>query len=294
MKNTFESKTAVLKLLLLPFILMFVLSCNKESLGGTPVTPTPTTPPSPYSLTPKTVSISTHVKGFYEYLPEGYTTDAANTKYPLLIFLHGAAEAGTDLNAMYVHGPLKQVKNGIMPTSFTVNDKTYKFIILAPQFSATDLPYIDEVDQVIEYAKRNYKVDVSRIYLTGLSHGGGVCWNYVGANANYAKKIAAMVPVASYINEGREEFKINQGKANIIAASNLPIWSTHNKNDLTCPLSWIINADSLVSNHNPKPNPLPKLTVFDEWGHEGWTKTYDPSFRENNMNIYQWMLQYHR
>jgi hypothetical protein len=47
--------------------------------------------------------------------------------------------------------------------------------------------------------------------------------------------------------------------------------------------------------HNrPAPNPLPKLAIFDEWGHEGWTKTYDPSFKENNMNIYEWMLQYHR
>lgn len=290
MKHIFTRRTAGLKLWILPIVLLF-LSCTKENLGGTPVS---STPPSPFSLTPKQVNISTHIKGFYEYLPEGYTTDASSTKYPLLIFIHGALESGTDLNGMLVHGPFKHAKNGSLPTSFTVNNKTYKFIIIAPQFTISDAPYQDEVDQVIEYAKQNYRVDVSRIYLTGLSQGGGVCWNYVGKNANYARKIAAMVPIASYINEGREDFKINTAKANVIAASNLPIWSTQNKNDNTCPLSWVINADSLIANYRPTPNPLPKLTVFDEWGHEGWTKTYDPSFKENSMNIYEWMLQYHR
>jgi predicted peptidase len=195
---------------------------------------------------------------------------------------------------MLLHGPLKHVKNGSLPTSFTVNNKTYRFIIIAPQFSVSDAPYPDEVDQVIEYAKQNYRLDASRIYLTGLSHGGGVIWNYVGKNASYARKVAAMVTVAAYINEARDDFKINSSKAGVIAASNLPIWSTQNKNDNLSPLTWILNADSLVANHKPAPNPLPKLTVFDEWGHEGWTKTYDPSFKENNMNIYEWMLQYHR
>lgn len=290
MKHIFTLRTAGVKLGILPIVLLF-LSCNKGNLGGTPVD---STPPSPVTLTPKQVNISTHIKGFYEYLPEGYTTDANSTKYPLLIFFHGAVESGTDLNGMLVHGPLKHAKNGSLSTSFKVNNKTYKFIIVAPQFTISDAPYQDEVDQVIEYMKQNYRVDASRIYLTGLSQGGGVCWNYVGKSANYARKIAAMVPIASYINEGREDFKINTAKANVIAASNLPIWSTQNKNDNTCPLSWVVNADNLIASYRPTPNPLPKLTVFDEWGHEGWTKTYDPSFKENNMNIYEWMLQYHR
>lgn len=101
-----------------------------------------------------------------------------------------------------------------------------------------------------------------------------------------------MVPIAAYINETRSEFKIDAAKAQIIASSHLPIWSTHNSNDPTCPLSWINNAYSLLKSFNP--DPLPKLTVFNSSLHEGWTQTYDPSFKENNLNIYQWMLQYHR
>jgi predicted peptidase len=286
--------SAFRKLLPLRLIILVVIlvACKKESVTS-PSSNNPIT--SPPTLTPKPIKISTHINGYYEYLPEGYSTDVAGTKYPLLVVFHGGAETGQDsaeLNRLLINGPLKFVKNGTFPTSFTVNNKTYKFIIIAPQFSSTEDPYAGEIDQLIEYAKQNYKVDQSRIYLTGLSFGGGVAWNYVGKNANYVRKIASIVPIAAYISELREEFHINPGKAQIIANSNLPVWCTHNSGDYICPLSWAVNAQSLLKTSNP--NPLPKLTIFNATIHEGWTQTYDPSFRENGTNIYEWMLQYHR
>jgi len=271
---------------------VFLVNCNKEKPGNTPANNLTT---SPFSLTAKPIKISEHINGYYEYLPEGYSTDAPCTKYAVLIFVHGGGEIGKDsalLNRLLLNGPLKFVKNGTFPTSFTVNSKTYKFIIIAPRFTATEDSYPAEIDRVIDYAKQNYKTDNSRVYLTGLSFGGGVIWNYVGRKTNYAKKIAAMVPIASYLNESRDAFHINPGRAQIIANSNLPIWSTHNGGDDICPLSWTVNVHNLIKNSNP--SPLPKLTVFNANIHEGWTQTYDPSFRENGMNIYEWMLQYHR
>ncbi len=38
------------------------------------------------------------------YLPDTYASDTAK-KWPLMIFLHGSGEAGTDLNKIKVHGP---------------------------------------------------------------------------------------------------------------------------------------------------------------------------------------------
>lgn len=174
--------------------LIFIVGCQKEKLLSTAPSPNPQTgnaAPSPYSLTPRPVVLSAHCKGFYEYLPEGYFTDAPTASYPLLIFFHGGGEVGQDSSSLVYllkHGPLKLVKAGMFPTSFTVNGTTYKFIIIAPQFTSSDNPYPDEVDQIIEYVRQNYKVNASRIYLTGLSAGGGSCWNYVGNNSNYAKK----------------------------------------------------------------------------------------------------------
>jgi predicted peptidase len=283
-----------LKKCFVTIVLALLFGCNKQ----TPLDIIQTTgPQSPYTLQPKGIALSEHCKSYYEYLPEGYTTSASNTKYPLMIFLHGGLELGNDSTELYKilkHGPLKHVSAGNFPASFTVNGQTYKFIIIAPQFTTSENSFPDEIDNIIEYAKRNYKVDASRIYLTGLSVGAGMAWNYVGKNSNYARKIAAMVPIGSYLQEAKDEFRINNGKAQIIASSNLPMWCTHNDGDDICPLSWEVNAINLVKSFNPSMRPQPKLTVFNAWGHEGWTQTYDPNFKENNMNIYEWMLQYHR
>jgi predicted peptidase len=275
-------------------VLAFLFGCNKQKPLDIIQPPGAQ---SPAVLQARGVSLSEHSKGFYEYLPEGYSTSSANTKYPLLIFFHGGLETGNDSTELYKilkHGPLKHVNDGTLPKSFTVANKSYKFIIIAPQFNTSENSYPNEIDNIIEYSKQNYKVDASRIYLTGLSIGAGQAWNYVGKSANYAKKIAAIVPIGSYLNEEKDEFKISNGKANIIASSGLPIWSTHNDGDDICPLSWEVNAINLVKNSNPSLHPQPKLTVFKSWGHEGWTQTYDPNFKEDNMSIYEWMLQYHR
>lgn len=282
--------------------LLFLLSCEKEREGVItpfpgPNPPSQSVPVSPSTLTPKIVSISTHCRGFYEYLPEGYSTDSTITKYPLMIFFHGGSETGGDsssLSKLLINGPLRLAKNGSLPKSFTVNGRVHKFIIIAPQYTSSGDTYPNEIDVLIEYAKKNYKVDASRIYLTGLSFGGGLCWSYVGDNVNYASKIAAIVPTAAYIHEEREEFKVDATNAQNISSANLPIWSTHNGGDRTCPLSWVTNAYAIINKADPLPNPLPKLTVFNSDTHGGWAQTYNPSFKENGMNIYEWMLQYHR
>jgi hypothetical protein len=41
----------------------------------------------------------------------------------------------------------------------------------------------------------------------------------------------------------------------------------------------------------------PRLTEFEPMGllgHDAWTRATDPHYRENNKNIYEWMLSYHR
>lgn len=285
--HTFTRRNLLMQLCATTILFIF-LGCKKEINSNIP--------PSPFTLTPKPIALTGHCKGFYEYLPEGYFSDG-NVKYPLLIFIHGAGELGSDSTALtnlLKNGPLKHVKNGSFPSSFSLNGKTYRFIIIAPQFTSGDSPCPDEMDKIIEYAKRNYRVDASRIYMTGLSFGGAVCWNYAGATPVYARKIAAMVPIGAYINESKSAFAIDASKASSIASANVPIWSTHNKGDDHSPLVWITNAYKLLSNYRPSMNPVPKLTIFTADGHEGWTTTYDPSFKENGLNIYQWMLQFHR
>ncbi len=240
-------------------------------------------------LTPRYIKTCYQSNGYYEYLPQGYSASGTQT-YPLLITVHGEGQEGdgspTYLPAVLQNGPAMQINQGIFPTSFTVNGQTFRFIVISPQFN--DWPFDQTLDTIINYAIQNYKVDLNRIYLTGLSMGGGVVWQYAGNNPTYASRLAAIVPIAgaSYPDDGR---------ADIIAAGNIAVWATHNNGDPTVPVSY---TNGYVANINAAPvppTPLANKTIFTSSSHDAWTATYDLNFvTENGLNIYQWMLQYSR
>jgi hypothetical protein len=85
-------------------LLVIFFACKKENLPDN----TSTNPggQTSYSLTPKAIGLTTHCKGFYEYLPEGYSA-TGNVNYPLLVFFHGGGEIGFDSTDLY-----KVLKNG--------------------------------------------------------------------------------------------------------------------------------------------------------------------------------------
>lgn len=243
---------------------------------------------SAQTFTPRyNVSMTTHSKGFYEYLPEGY--GSGNQKYPLLIFFHGAGEKGdgsaSQLSKVLVNGTPKQINAGIFPKTFTVNGNTYSFIVLVPQITDSPMPY--DVDNIINYAIKNYRVDTLRIYLTGLSMGGGVVWEYPGESFDNARRVSAIVPVCG------AAWPANFRCENI-AADNLPVWATHNDGDPTVPVTYTTGFVNGINSQNPPPNPKAKMTIFSANSHDAWTKTYDLNFKENGMNVYEWMLQFEK
>jgi dienelactone hydrolase len=235
--------------------------------------------------------ICTKVRGFYEYLPQGYTSGTAT--YPLIIFLTGIGEFGdgstSQLPLVLKNGIPKLINAGTFPVSFTVNGQIFKFIVITPQFIKNPYPTAADVDTVISYAVSRYRVDKKRIYVTGLSYGGGLTWAYGGTNTIYGNRAAAIVPVCGAVSDN----SVIYPRSRTIASTNLAVWATHNQYDPSVPSSV---TQTYISNINqaPAPNPLAKMTLFPYTYHDAWTKTYDPNFKENNLNIYQWMLLYQR
>jgi hypothetical protein len=233
-------------------------------------------------------SITSNSKAFYEYLPQGYNATGTET-YPLIIFMHGQGEQGdgssTSLTKLLRTGLPRVINQGAFPVSFTVNSKAHKFIVISPQF--VNWPTSSDIDAVISYAISNYKVDPSRVYLSGLSMGGGAVWEYAGheTNINYPKRLAAIVPVcgASWPNSYR-------GK--VIANNNIATWAFHNDGDPTVPLFYTNDYVKYINATVPAPVTPAKKTIFVSTSHDAWTKAYDPNYRENGLNIYEWMLQY--
>jgi dienelactone hydrolase len=236
--------------------------------------------------TPRVIPINSNCGGYYEYLPEGYQSNGA--PYPLIIFLHGQGSSGngnSELNKLIEFGLPKVIADGQFPNSFSVNSRTFRFIVISPQFQ--NWPVAADVEAVVNYAVNTYNVDETRIYITGMSMGGGVTWDYAGNSPAFASKLAAIVPVCGASAP-------MEAKADNMANADLPVWATHNQNDPQVPVSNTDGYVSLINNNAPPPSPLAKKTIFPVTGHDAWTTTYNPTWRENGLSIYEWMLQYQR
>jgi len=237
-------------------------------------------------LSAKSIAIDTNCHGFYEYIPDGY--DQGEKTYPLFIFLHGVGElgnGGSELPKLLRNGPVKLIANGRFPASFVVKDTAYRFIVLAPQFM--HWPWPGTVYSIIDYALANYRVDKKRVYLSGISMGGGITWECVGNSAKYSNLLAAVVPVCG-------ASRPDSIKAATIAKANLPVWATHNQEDPVVTVAYTDNYISYINSFVKPPAPPARKTIFQDPGHDAWTKTYDPDYKENGLNVYEWMLLHYR
>ena len=136
------------------------------------------------------------INGCILFKPATYT---ANKKYPLIVFLHGIGERGdgspNGLNNLL--GFLTSQYNNIqssLETTYTVNNKQYEFVMIAPQLPAHLGNWENSyVETALQYVANNLSVDWTKVYLTGVSLGGGGVWKYTSTSEANAQKFAANV-----------------------------------------------------------------------------------------------------
>jgi predicted peptidase len=208
--------------------------------------------------------------GYYSFLPEDHYFEA-DESFPLVIFLHGSGEKGngtTEVSRVLVHGPPKLVKNG----------RRFPFILISPQLPASQGGWpVGLVDELIARAKVAYRVDTTRIYVTGLSLGAFGTWAYATSRPNV---VAAVVPIAGAGSTGQA-----------CSMKNIPTWAFHGDADGTVNYSGSVNMVNAIKACSPAGSPEPKLTIYPGVGHDSWSRTYDGSAGHD---IYEWMLQYHK
>ena len=189
-------------------------------------------------------------------LPEGYGN--VDQKWPLVLFLHGAGESGSDLELVKIHGPARLIAAG----------KQFPFIMVAPQCPSRQPWSEDVLGSLLDNIEDKYAVDKSRVYVTGLSMGGYGTW---GLAMRYPDRFAAIVPICGGGDESQ-----------ICSIKNLPVWAFHGAKDPVVPLSESQKmVDALKACGGD-----PKLTVYPEAGHDSWTETY------NNPDVYTWLLSH--
>jgi predicted esterase len=224
--------------------------------------------------------------GFYEYKPVDYSANPGK-KYPLIIFLHGIGERGngtTDLPKVMANG-IPYLINGGNPMTFTYNGQTETFLVLCPQLSTSYGDWQNfYTDEMLKYARQNLQVDTNRIYLTGLSLGGGGVWLYSEASLANAKQFAAIAPMCGSTFNA-------QGACNISQA-HLPVWAFHCMDDGTVNVNVTVQSIASINLCNPLPNPAPIATYYPTGGHWGaWVYGSDPTHTyQSPLNLYEWFL----
>lgn len=204
-------------------------------------------------------SFSTEIKKQFSY---GYILQKPENlkeKKPLLIFLHGSGEKGTNLEKVKLHGPLKYIQNN-----------TIDAFILAPQCPENEYWESESLHLLIQKIIKENNIDNNRIYLTGLSMGAWGAWNLAFA---HPETFAALVPICGFVDRVPmiENCKI----------ANIPTRIFHGLMDN------VVDANYSISIYK-KLKPCSKdieLTLFDDANHDSWTRVY------NNSAIYEWMFQ---
>jgi predicted peptidase len=193
------------------------------------------------------------------FLPEGY--DQADKRWPLVLFLHGSGESGSDLEKVKIHGPPKIVET----------KKDFPFILVSPQCPSPRVGWDPAtLKALLDDVLANYKVDPERIYLTGLSMGGYGSWRLAAFAPN---RFAAVVPICGGGNP-----------ADAPRIKHVPIWVFHGAKDKTVPLK---NSQEMVDALKAAGADV-KFTVYPEAGHDSWTATYD------NPELWEWLLKQKR
>jgi predicted esterase len=202
---------------------------------------------------------------YLSYLPRDYEADTAR-KWPLVIYLHGGSDRGTDLKKLYSSGIPDQVYRG----------REFPFVMVAPQCSehlrwSTD----DWFENFYKDVTARYRIDADRVYLTGPSLGGSGTW-YLAAR--YPEKFAAIAPMSGFTSH------LDYIDKNTDKLLDMPVWPFHGQLDIVVPFE---ETERLVRRLEGRNRNL-RFSAEPDLGHEIHWQTYP------GREICEWFLQYDR
>jgi hypothetical protein len=234
------------------------------------------------------------VTNSYEFIPAGYNANDPSVKYPVIFFFPGVGDVKTS-------DPQSVKKLGLRAIAIELEGCNlgagkFNFILIGMQGSASSSAseYAAFMENYI-YEKYRNKIDFSRIYLTGLSMGGGRIMEYM-EDATRASKIAAIVPVATgtgcpYIEgcgPGSAYFGIIN---NMLNNASLGIFFTHNILDPT--VKYTVSKGFVDGVNASQPGRAQFYYDPTNTDHDAWSAAYAAGNEKfGNKNMYDWFLQY--
>jgi predicted peptidase len=197
-------------------------------------------------------------------LPKDYRP---SQKYPIVLFLHGSGERGTNNTAQTGPGV------GIFLTP--ENRTKYPCFVVAPQCSPNGWWIDSSRDPVtgkrhpepngdmqlalkcLDEVMSTFKTDSNRVYVTGLSMGGFGAWDCI---TRFPERFAAGVPICG----GGDPSTIDATVARV------PVWVFHSANDDHVPVQGDRDMVAAMKKNGGNPH----YTEFPDAGHFCWDKAY--------------------
>lgn len=203
-------------------------------------------------------------------------------KYPLVLFLHGAGERGTDNALQLLYFPTQMAQP-------QWRDR-FPCYILAPQcrnekrwmevdWSSKSDPEQPEVAgsqmqmvmQILEQTLKDEQVDPDRVYLTGLSMGGFGSFDLASRHPDWFAAVAAICGAAD--------------PKKITVLKDVPVWIAHGDADSVVSVERSRSATKALRDAGGKPVYVELPGV----GHNSWTPSY-----QDEEGLIPWMFQQKR
>lgn len=202
---------------------------------------------------------------------------AADRRYPLILFLHGSGECGSD--------NLKQIKVGLPALMKSLLKRPDPVIVVAPQCqtgnwwvrrlarqadytaSKEAMPSLEVALELCRHVAGQGLADTNRIYITGLSLGGFGVWDAIQRAPGM---FAAAVPVCG----GGDIRRVS-------LIRDLPVWVFHGTADKNVPLEC---SRRIVEALRQAGSRSVRYTEYEGAAHNVWDRAYaDPE-------LIDWML----
>lgn len=221
----------------------------------------------------RTVSVSGKSYRYQVYVPADFSSKKS---WPVLLFLHGSGERGSD--------GLLQTDVGL-PHAIRQNAARFPFVVVIPQCSKDKIWGEPEMQAqalaALDASIKEFHGDRSHIYLTGLSMGGFGTWEIAAANPG---RFAALVPVCSGVRPLKDWPQLKVQLADDAKAAdpyaevarrigNTPVWMFHGDADQAVPVEESRHMAEALKAAGAEY----KYTEYPGVNHNSWDKAYAES-----------------
>lgn len=207
---------------------------------------------------------------------------------PAILFLNGRGECGTD--------GTRQLAVGLLPAVF-LSPAEWPFVIVFPQKPTPQSTWADHEELAmacLAAASREFRLDPSRVYLTGLSQGGAGAWSI---GSDHPGVFAAIAPVCGFAvgaeaaTGGPARFGDDAACAAIasrLAKARTPVWAFHGEKDDAVPVAQTRRLMAALEKAGWSSKEDVRATYDPQAGHNCWDRAY------RDEGLAAWFLEHRR